>query len=379
MNFSKLDTYLKQLPSCGIPGCELAVTYKGELVYRGFAGYADTEKMRPVSENDLYYIFSISKITTCVCAMRLVEEGKLGLDDPVSKYLPAFAYLTVKGPTGKPRPAQNVMTVRHLFCMTGGLNYDLESAPIQRAKQDPNANTISLVNAMAEMVLQFEPGTQYLYSLCHDVLAAVVEVVSGMRFADYVQKTVLDPLGMTDTGYHLPAEKRSRMAQMYTFTHRLMLSTPIEVDNFCILNDNYDSGGGGLYSSTNDQIKLLTVLANGGKTADGYSLLRPETIRMMMVNQLPDSAMPQFSPTNLFGFGWGLCGRVHMNPVVSRSRSAVGEFGWDGAAGAYGLVDPEKQVAMYYAMHVRNCRFGSHIVHPTLRNLAYECIEDESK
>ena len=376
MNFSKVDEYLHQLPACGIPGCELAVTYKGELVYRGFAGYANAAKTRPVSENDLYYVFSISKITTCVSAMRLVEEGKLGLDDPVSKYLPAFAYLTVKGPGGKPRPAQNVMTVRHLFCMTGGLNYDLNAAPILRAKQDPNADTLSLVNAMAEMTLQFEPGTQYMYSLCHDVLAAVVEVVSGMHFADYVQKTVLDPLGMTDTGYHVPAEKRPRMAQMYTFTHRLMIPTPIELNNPYILNDNYDSGGAGLYSSANDQIKLLTVLANGGKTRDGYSLLRPETICMMMVNQLPDSAMPQFAPTRLFGYGWGLCGRAHMNAILSRSRSGIGEFGWDGAAGAYGLIDPEKQVAIYYGMHVRDCQFTSNMIHPTLRDLTYGAIED---
>ena len=376
MNFSKLDTYLHQLPECGIPGCELAVSYKGELVYRGFAGYADAQKTRPVSENDLYYVFSISKITTCVSAMRLVEEGKLGLDDPVSKYLPAFAYLTVKGADGKPYPAQNVMTVRHLFTMTGGLNYDLKAAPILRAKQDPNANTLSLVSSMAEMVLGFEPGTRYCYSLCHDVLAAVVEVVSGMRFADYVQKNVFDPLKMADTGYHLPEEKRARMADMYTFTHRLMVATPIELRNSYILNDRYDSGGAGLYSSANDQIKLLTVLANGGTTKDGYSLLRPETIQMMTVNQLPDSAMPQFAPTNLYGFGWGLCGRAHMNPTISRSRSGVGEFGWDGAAGAYGLIDPQKQVAIYYGMHVLSCQFGSHMIHPTLRNLAYEAIED---
>lgn len=375
MNFSKVDEYLHQLPQCGIPGCELAVTYKGELVYRGGAGYANAEKTRPVSENDLYYIFSISKITTCVCAMRLVEEGRLELDDPVSNYLPAFTYLTVKGADGKPYPAQNVMTIRHLFTMTGGLNYDMDTAPLLRVRQDPNANTLSWVNAMAETALQFEPGTKYCYSLCHDVLAAVVEVISGMRFSDYVQKNVLEPLGMADTGYHLPDHLLPRLADMYTFTHRLMKATKIDPLLPGLHNDRYDSGGGGLYSSTNDQIKLLTVLANGGQTKDGYSLLRPETIRMMMVNQLPDSAMPQFSPTNLFGFGWGLCGRVHMNPVISRSRSAVGEFGWDGAAGAYGLVDPEKQVAIYYAMHVRNCRFGSHIVHPTLRNLAYEAIE----
>lgn len=375
MNFSKLDAYFKQIPAFGIPGCELAVTYKGKLVYRGSAGYADAEKTHPVSENDLYYIFSISKITTCVAAMRLVEEGKIDLDDPVSKYLPAYKYMNVKGENGKPVPAQNLMTVRHLFTMRGGLNYDLTSAPLVRVKQDPTADTLKIVNALAENTLEFEPGTRYLYSLCHDVLAAVVEVVSGMRFSDYVQKNIFDPLGMKDTGYHLPKELMPRMSAMYKFTTKVMKATPIETKNIYIFNDRYDSGGAGLYSCVNDQIRLMTVLANGGKTEDGYSLLRPETIRMMMTDQLPDSAKPQFCPARLFGYSIGLCCRVHTDPVVSRARSAVGEFGWDGAAGAFALVDPEKQVALYYAMHAKSCEYAYYMVHPTLRDLAYEAIE----
>ena len=376
MNFTKLDRLIDSLPACGIPSCDLAVTYKGKSVYRHSAGYADAEQTRPVSADDLYYIFSISKITTCVCGMRLVEERKLGLDDPVSKYLPAFRYLTVKDETGKAVPAQNVMTIRHLFSMTGGLNYNLSAPSIIRAKKSEKRDTLTLVNAMAEIPLEFEPGTHYMYSLCHDVLAGVIEVVSGMRFADYVQKTVFDPLGMTRTGYHLPAALQPKLSDIYTFKHGLMQPVIASKTNAYIMTPDYDSGGAGLYSCVDDQIKLMTVLANGGKTTNGYSLLKPETIAMMQVGQLPDSARPQFGPTRFYGYSWGLCGRVHVDPVVSRALSPVGEFGWDGAAGAFALIDPTEHVAIYYGMHVMGCQYVYHMIHPRIRDIVYETIRD---
>ena len=376
MDFSKLDKFMNDMPSRGIPACDLAVTYQGKTVYRRGVGFSDGAKTKPVSPDDLYYIFSISKITTCVAAMRLVEQGLIGLDDPVSKYLPTFARLTVKNGKGV-SPAQNVMTIRHLFTMTGGLNYSLTSPALVRALQDPNASTVDLVSAMAETPLEFEPGVNYLYSLCHDVLAGVVEVVSGVRFSEYVQKNIFDPLGMKRTGYHLPEELKEKMSAMYSFVPRVQKAVEVPIANQYILNDNYDSGGAGLYSCVDDQIRLLTVLACGGKTEDGYVLLRPETIASMGVNLLPESALPQFSPTRLYGYGWGLCGRAHVDPTVSRALSSVGEFGWDGAAGAFGLVDPVKQVAIYFGTHIKGCQYAYHLVHPTVRDMVFEAILNE--
>lgn len=376
MDFSKLDKFMNDMPSRGIPACDLAVTYQGKTVYRRGVGFSDGAKTKPVSPDDLYYIFSISKITTCVAAMRLVEQGLIGLDDPVSKYLPTFARLTVKNGKGV-SPAQNVMTIRHLFTMTGGLNYSLTSPALVRALQDPNASTVDLVSAMAETPLEFEPGVNYLYSLCHDVLAGVVEVVSGVRFSEYVQKNIFDPLGMKRTGYHLPEELKEKMSAMYSFVPRVQKAVEVPIANQYILNDNYDSGGAGLYSCVDDQIRLLTVLACGGKTEDGYVLLRPETIASMGVNLLPESALPQFSPTRLYGYGWGLCGRAHVDPTVSRALSSVGEFGWDGAAGAFGLVDPVKQVAIYFGTHIKGCQYAYHLVHPTVRDMVFEVILNE--
>lgn len=375
MDFSKLDNYLERLPTCGIPACDLAVTQNGKMIYRRGIGFSDTEHTRPVSSEDLYYVFSVSKITTCVAAMRLVEEKKLCLDDPVFKYLPSFRYLTVKNEKKRPVPAQNVLTVRHLFAMTGGFHYNIGEASLVRAKQLPDADTLHIVNAMSEITLDYEPGTRYQYGLCHDILAAVVEVVSGMRFAEYVQKTVLDPLGMTRTGYHLPESLVSKMSQLYQYTNGHMSATPIDLNNPLIISDRYDSGGAGLYSCVDDQIRLLTVLANGGITEDGYSLLKPETVAMMQVDQLSNDARLSFWSTRLYGYSWGLCGRVHVNPFASGSRSSIGEFGWDGAAGAFALVDPNQRLALYFGTHIRSCDYLHHMVHPTLRNLVYEGLK----
>ena len=377
MDFQKLDELMELMPSYGIPATDLIITLQGKTVYRKSVGFSDEAKMHPVTDKDIYWIFSISKITTCVAAMQLVEKGVISLDDPVSKYLPTFARLTVKNGKGGFSPAQNAMTIRHLFTMTGGLNYALSSAPITRAMQDPDATTLSIVNAMAEIPLEFEPGTNYLYSLCHDVLAAVVEVASGERFADYVQKHILDPLGLKNTGYHVPEELKPRLSAMYQFVNRVQKAVEIPCTSIYIFNDNYDSGGAGLYSCVDDQIRLLTVLACGGKTEDGYVLLRPDTIASMGENLLPECALPQFAPGRLHGYGWGLCGRAHVDPVVSRALSSVGEFGWDGAAGAFGLVDPKKQVALYYGTHVKGCLYAYHLIHPTVRDLAFEAIGNE--
>ena len=374
---AKIDAMLQSLSHCGIPACDFIVTHKGKKIYRGSAGFSDVEGTRPVSSDDIYYMYSVSKITTCVAAMRLVEEDRLGLDDPVYKYLPAFRHLTVKE-KNVIVPTKNILTIRHLFTMMGGLNYNLNAEPILRAKNDPKADTLRIVNSFAESPLDFEPGTRYQYSLCHDVLAAVVEVVSGMRFADYVKKIVFDPLGMYNTGYHLPESLMPRLSAMYTYINGLFQAKPRDnIHNEHILNDHYDSGGAGLYSSADDQIRLMTVLANGGKTEDGYTLLMPKTIALMQVGELPDCAKPQFGPYRLFGYSWGLCGRVHVDPIVSHSRSGVGEFGWDGAAGSFALVDPAKQVAMFFAMHVLGCLYAYYTVFPTLRDLAYELIEGQ--
>ena len=374
MNFSKLDAFMKDMEKRGYPSCELAITKDGETVYRTSVGYSDAAKTRPASGNDLYWIFSCTKVITCLAALRLLEEGKISLDDPVDKYLPEFATMQVLNKDGTTHTAENQMTIRHLFTMTSGLTYNAKTPSITKAA-NANASTRDMVRAIAEDPLAFEPGTHYLYSLSHDVLGAVIEVVSEMPLSKYMKKYIFDPLGLQNTGFSPTEEQRSRFADMYLGHSGTYVSTQIPCKNEYCFSPNYDSGGAGLFSSVDDYIKIITVIANGGTTPDGYSILRPETIALAEENLLHDDALNDFCKGRLYGYGWGLCGRVHRDPDVSFSLSPVGEFGWDSAANAFSLIDTKNRVALFFGAHVRAYDYGYHYVHPKLRNLLYECLE----
>ena len=375
MNFSKLDDFMKGMVDRGYPSCELAIAKDGEIVYRTSVGYSDAAKTRPAGNGELYWMFSCSKVITCIAGLRLLEAGKISLDDPVSKYLPEFAELKVKGADGTISPAKNTMTVLHLFTMTSGLTYDITTPAISKAISDPDATTRSVVRAMAEDPLAFEPGTHYCYSLSHDVLGAVIEAASGMTLAEYVTSNIFDPLGLKNIGFHETEDLIPRFADMYEGNSGTYKSTQIPCTNGYIFSPQYDSGGAGLYSNVDDFIAILNVIANGGKTPDGYSILRPETIALAEKNLLDDVALRDFCKGRLYGYGWGLCGRVHHNPDVSFSLAPVGEFGWDSAANAFSLIDTKNRVAVLFAAHVRGYEYGYHSVHPKLRNVIYECLE----
>ena len=208
MNFTELENYLKNIDTNIIPDCEIAVYKDHKCLYKNsFArpNYPEEEK-----EKDLYYLFSASKVITCTAAMRLIEDEKLRLDDPVSKYLPEFANLYVLK-EGKKVPAENTLTVRHLMSMQGGFTYDLGFEGIKRVREESNnkATTREVVSALARMPLSFEPGENYQYSLCHDILAAVIEVASGKKFSEYLNEVIFSPLGIKDITF-TPTEDVSK-------------------------------------------------------------------------------------------------------------------------------------------------------------------------
>ena len=374
MDFTKLDKLIDSLPACGIPMCDLAVTYKGELVYRHSSGYSDAELTKPTSADDIYWIFSNTKITTCIAAMRLVEEGKMAIDDKLSKYIPEFESMQVRKQDGSIVPAKTPITIEHLFTMSAGFDYNSAAAPIKAAKE-ACGSTLDIVKAMSKVPLGFEPGTNYRYSLCHDILAAVVEVVSGMKFSEYTDKYIFKPLGMTNTGFRPTEEQKKRFSAMYNYHGGINKAILTDCTNFYAFSPTYDSGGAGLYSTVDDYLKLVTTMALGGTSKDGYHLLSPESVKLMQVNRICDEGRRSFSTTRLFGYGWGLCGRVHVDPTVSHSKSPVGEFGWDGAAGAFNLMDPENQIALYMGTQVKGCQYIYHKIHPEIINIVYEAIK----
>ena len=377
MNTDKLDRFLDEMPQRGLPGCDLSVSRDGHEVYRRAVGFSDAEMKRPVDKSTLWWIFSASKIITCVAAMHLVEEGRLNLSDKVSDYLPAFGQLTVRQKDGSLEPANEPMRILHLFTMTGGMDYDLDAPAIVEALALPGANTLSVCSAMAKTPLHFEPGTHYRYSLCHDVLAAVIEVITGMKFSDYLNSTVFTPLGMQETGFHPTEEQLARFAQAFDYNNADGSIRIRPIGNAYCLSPDYDSGGAGLFTTVDDYMKVVTTLACGGTTADGYTLLRPETIAELEVNRLCPAAWKDFVVNRLYGYGWGLCGRVHVNPVRSLSLSSVGEFGWDGAQAAFTMVDRKTRTALYFGTQVAGCSYAYNVLHPTLRNLVFEMLDGE--
>ncbi|MBQ7847870.1 MAG: beta-lactamase family protein, partial [Clostridia bacterium] len=350
MNFQKLSDYLDTLPHADIKQLVCCAAKDHKVIFSKGVGYSDLELQKPATEKDMFLLYSATKVLTCTAAVRLLSEGKLSLEDPVSKYLPEYEDLTVKCEDGA-YPATKEMLVRHLFTMTsgyGGRTTDtIQKAINEELKKDPEAGTVQLMRAMAKAPLEFEPGEHYKYGNSHDVLAAVVEVASGMRFSDYLKKTIFDPLGLDDFTFLPDREKLERLSAMYRYNTPLNRSVPHVCPEYFGPTKNYEAGGAGLYASPIQYLKFADAMACGGISAEGYRILPEEYVHMMEENLLEEAPLADFrkSPRK-YGYGWGLCGRVHMDPMISLSKSPAGEFGWDGAAGAFVLMDTKNKLSL---------------------------------
>lgn len=374
MDFSDVTALIDTMPKRGIPFFDLVVCKDSKIIYRHKVGKSDVKGEKELEDNDLYWLYSTSKITTCVCALRLLERGVIKLSDPVSKYIPAYASLTVRNEGAEPTPCKTVMTVEHLFTMTSGIGPEHENKELlQKYAQGPT--TIEIASAIAKIPLYFEPGTRYKYGFSHDVLAAVVEAASGVKFSEYAIKNVFEPLGMTNTGFRPTSEQEKRLCATYVYDNSNGTSKQIPTSNPFALTPEYDSGGAGLFSCATDYIKLLSTLANSGTAENGYVLLKKETVEQIQVNRLNKDSLSDFVNGRLHGYGWGLCGRVHINPVFSLSKSPVGEFGWDGAGGCFAVVDTKNKISMFFGMQVHNCSYSYIILQPLVRTLVYKALE----
>lgn len=354
MDFPNLRAYMDQLVAeRHVPGLDCTVYQGHNRLFRYFTGVRDPETQVPMTGNELYIIFSMTKMLTCTCALQLLEKGMYKLSDPVSKFLPEYKNMRIADAAdAAPRYAQNPITIQDLFTMGAGLDYDLNAEGIRKALQDGKATTRELVSAISETILGFEPGTRYRYSLCHDVLGALVEVWSGQTLGQYMKEHIFDPLGMKNTFFGVPKEEclRERMVARYIYTEdksieRLPLECPY---NF---TEQYESGGAGLISTAEDYAIFLDAMANGGKAANGYRLLDPSTVTLMGTNHLNDKQLEDFG-INRPGYGYGLGVRTHMDRAASQCLSPVGEFGWDGAAGGFAMVDPKNKISLTYFQEV---------------------------
>lgn len=374
MDFSTLTQYLDSLQKCGIPACEMHVYHKGREVYAHAAGYSDAKGTKKADFSDLYRLYSCTKVLTSTCVFQLIEKGLINLDDPVSKYLPEYATLTVKTDEGE-RPAATEMKIRHLLTMTGGLSYNFNTPAINEAVKN-NANTRDFVAAIAKGPLQFDPGASYEYSLCHDVLGAVIEVASGMRLGEYMAKNIFQPLGMESATLDQYTVDNARMTQTYVYDQGHYKANPIEnYTNNHQPTPNYESGGASGICTASDYGKFAGAMANGGVSADGYRLLSQQTIDIMRSPQLNDVQLSRFNTSvGKPGYNYGYGVRTLTSREIGQSLSPIGEFGWDGMGGCYTLIDTDNQIGIFFAMQVVGCGYCYCFIHPMLRNLTYKAL-----
>ena len=376
VDFTRLTKYMDTLIDVGVPGCDLAVYRSHAPIYRHMAGFRDAEGRQPMRGDEIYCLYSCTKVFTSCAAMQLVERGSIGLDDPVSDYLPAYGSLTVREGDAV-RPARRTMTIRHLMSMQSGLDYDVDTPAIRAVLEETQgqATTRQLVDAKARDPLSFEPGTDFLYSLSHDVLAAVVEAASGLRFSEYLKANIFDPLGLKTVGFSLKPEDRPRQCAQFIHNHETGKNDPVPGDaNHYRLTPNYVSVGAGLYCDVRDYITFADALACGGRASDRARILRPATIQLWSANQLVPRGRRTFDLWNRLGYSYALGVRTRVDTSVG-GRGQIGEFGWDGAACAWAMIDPVNHLSAFFAMHVRDFAYAYEVIHPTLRDLIYACLE----
>lgn len=391
MNFINLKRFMDEMAAERTPGNAIEVYLGGEKVFQYVSGYSDLENQMPLSGEEMYNIYSCSKITTVTAATQLLERGEILLGDPLYEYIPEFRTMYVKEADGSVREAKNPITVNHLFTMTAGFTYNMETEGFKRARERTSGvmDTVETIRCLAQDPLAFEPGTHWRYSICHDVLAALVSVVSGLKFRDYVKKNIFEPLEMTQSFYHHTPQVMAKMAEQYSFVSE-------ENENFDVvetqksgnakkgyfkhiekgtrfhLGEEYDSGGAGIITTVSDYGKLMAALAGFGRGSNGECILSPYSVELMCTNRLNEKLLDDFNWTQFAGCGYGLGVRTHMDRVKSGNLSNLGEFGWGGAAGSAAFCDPTIGLGVFYAQHTLNPR--EEWYQPRLRNVVYSCL-----
>lgn len=371
MDFQPLEKFLDHLLATKVPGYDCIVMENNQRVFRKTDG--DLQK------DSMLNLFSATKVITCTAAMQLFEQGKFLLTDPVSEYIPEFRdmRIRVKREDGKEElvPAKNPIRIKHLFSMSAGITYNLQYPSILRVREETQGRcpTVEVIRAIASEPLTFEPGTHWSYSLCHDVLGGLIEIISGQRFGEYLQEHIFEPLGMKNSGFYLTPAQEARMAAQYRFSEKLQKPEKIQPENQFRLGTEYESGGAGLYSCAEDYALFAAAMANGGRDKNGTYILGRPAIDLMRTNQLSSAALPDFNWIQMAGYGYGLGVRTMMDKAAGGSLGSVGEFGWGGAAGCYVMIDPDRNIGVFYAQHMLNNQ--EPYIHPRIRNLVYTCLE----
>lgn len=372
-----------------MPGIMTLVQRKGKVVHLGKYGMMDIEAGKPMQEDALFRIYSMTKPIVSVALMMLYEEGRFSLNDPVSKFIPAFSKTKVYAgatPLGpKLVDQESVITLYHMLTHTAGLSYGwFFDSPVEDLYREilpniflRNQTLEEVVDRITELPLVFQPGTQWRYSYATDVLGHVVQVVADMPLADFLEERIFRPLDMTDTAFHVPAEKLDRLAQVYTSEglYNPMIPKPDEV---ALIGDvtvptKCPSSGAGLVSTLRDYLNFSNCLINNGQY-EGERLLGRKTLEWMTSNHIPRQLRPLKLGTWELDFGIGFGFRVVTSLGEAKSLTSLGEYGWAGAAQTYFWIDPvEEFIGLFMTQYLPAEEYP---VQERFKNLAYQAIAD---
>ncbi|MEL7500112.1 MAG: serine hydrolase domain-containing protein [Planctomycetota bacterium] len=340
-------------------GHSALIFHQGKEIYYGDFGDRNARKSLPLQRDTIFRIYSMSKPITSVATMQLVEQGKIDLDAPISKYIPALGKVKVYD-DGELVDANREMTPRDLLRHTSGLTYgffgntEVDQQYRKKGIMITDTNIEGTVEKLSTVPLLHQPGERFHYSVSTDVLGRLVEVASGERFDDYLKKNIFDPLKMNDTFFTVPKDKQERFSQIYQGRDG-NLKPKNAFASYRFLNENdLDSGGGGLCSTIDDYLTFCKMLLNEGKLGDAQ-IIKPDTLKQMFTNQLDTKRRSSFE----FGLGFRCF--------------PEGDFGWGGAAGTRFWVNPEKDLAILYMVQINpygNRKWGNRV-----RSLVYETLD----
>jgi CubicO group peptidase (beta-lactamase class C family) len=377
-------------------GIVTLIARRGRIVHTGQFGWRDKEAASPMTADAIFRLYSMTKPIVCVALMTLLEEGRFRLIDPVARYIPAFGAVKVMEGDGRLADPVRPMMVRDLMTHMSGLSYHfVEESAVGKMYQggkllDAQCPLEAAIDDLARLPLAFQPGTRWRYSVGIDVAARLIEVIARRPLGAFLRERLFDPLGMTDTAFGVPPEKRSRLAAMYGRPD-VIASGPTMTSEFAAwmsgVNDRLDvsktypvdqpdvfmRGGHGLFSTTQDYFRFAQMLANGGEL-DGTRILGRKTIELMHANHVPPALLPlEIGGLPLPGYGFGLGSRVLMDVAQSGAPGSVGEASWSGAAKTHYWVDPKEQMV---GLFMTQSMMSFDLPELDLRALAYQAIDD---
>lgn len=379
-----MDQFLSNHIKTGPVGCGLSVAKDGEVLFENYYGFADKEKQKPITERSVYRQFSTTKLIVVTAAMMLFERGGFLLQDPISEYFPEWKDTQVAEKhadgTYKIRPAKRPIQVKDCFSMTMGIGYGGDDYTHQmmeqvrkELKEEIGDYTLRQdIKAMSKVPIMFDPGSHWLYGFGHELVAGLIEVVSGKTVGEFLKEELFEPLGMKNTGYRFFGDMREQLVTLYQMNEEKS-RIPVKgmFDERLEPEAKYEAGGAGLFSGVRDYIAFTQMLACGG-SYKGNKIIGKNTIDLMRTNQLNEQQLKEFRNSYLDGYGYGLGVRTMMDPSVG-SNTPVGEFGWTGMMGTYVAIDPSEQVSVVY-MHNLQPNMEEY-THHRVRNIAFGAIK----